>query len=60
MVADGMLIPAVSQMIPLMVKRVGVCAKRKLEQNKSASRKLSFFLISKMVGCGNILKYEFL
>ena len=59
MVADGMLMPAVSQMMPLIVRRDGVCAKRKLEHNNSTSRKLSLFLISKIVGCGDIIKYEF-
>jgi hypothetical protein len=58
-VADGILIPAVSQIVPLMVNRDGVCAKRKVEHNNSIPRKQIVFLISKMVGCGDIVKYNF-
>jgi hypothetical protein len=44
-VADGMVIPEVSQITPLMVVRAGDCAKRLLEHNKNKTSKNRTFLI---------------
>jgi len=44
-IADGMLMPAVSQIDPLMVVLVGDCAKRLTEHNDNKTKKLKTFLI---------------